>query len=371
MVLFFAFALKAQNNVGIGTTTPHPSAILEVTDSSRGVLIPRTDTMGVLEYVNTLNPNPGIADGLMIFDTNLNTYLYYNELDGAWKNLLNLVGPRGYRGATGPTGPRGDTGVVNDWRDSSGFDQKILGRDTCGDWFFDASNGRIWGVWCDTLGGNKPRMWRDTVIWDKPIGNLQAPDERIFAFNLPCGTPLLESMANDTAIVVMKNIQGLSQSITVFPDENAYIWFAGFGTASKAFDGQDMSYAQYDVQIGNDEYYRSGNVQQIVSIGPNGPPSNSGRADFAGWYVSGFYFLEGDITDPCDCRCFTPYQKVGCGCSYSSKTVDLQVKGGNRYSGSSTTSFLVLADAITKENVGHLEIFCIIRRNPDALPRKR
>jgi hypothetical protein len=321
--------------------------------------------------MNSLNPNPGIADGLMIFDTNLNTYLYYNEVEGVWKNLLKLVGPRGDRGAMGPTGPRGDTGTVNDWRDSLGFDQKVLGRDTCGDWFFDGNTGRIWRLWCDTLGGGKPRMWRDTVLWDLPIGNLMAPDERMYTFNLPCGTVLLESMANDTSIVVMKSIQGLSQSITVQADEVAYIWFSGHGTASKAFSGEDMSYAQYDIQIGNQQFYRSGNVQQIVSIGPNGPPANSGRADFVGWYLSGFHVLEGDLTDPIDCRCFTPYQKPTCSCSYNSKTIDIQVKAGNRYSGSSTTSFLVLSDEITKENVGHLEIFVIIRRNPKALPRKK
>jgi len=372
LLLFTAGKLHAQNNVGIGTTTPHPSAILEVSDSSRGVLIPRTDTLSVLNYVNTLTPNPGIADGLIIFDINLNTYVYYDLVQDDWKVLLDLVGPVGAKGVTGPTGPMGDTGLVNDWRDSSGFDEIVLKKDTCGDWFFDASNGRVWKLWCDTLGGMKPRKWIDTVLWDKPIGNLTPPDERIFAISLTYSdnsSAFLESMANDSAIVVMKAIPGLNQSITVEPDEVAYIWVSAHGTVGKAFAGSDMSYAQYDLSLGGDEYFRTDNMQSIFSIGANHPVS--GRADLVGWHISGQYVFVGDITDPIDCRCGTPYQKATCLCSYGSKTTSITLRGGNRYSASANTSFLILADGPSKETVAHLDVFVIIRRNPKALPRKR
>ena len=86
--LFAISGLSAQQNVGIGTDSPHPSVLLQISDSSRGVLIPRTDTMAVLEYTDGLNPSPGIANGLLIFDTLVNTYLYYEEVSGLWKNLL-------------------------------------------------------------------------------------------------------------------------------------------------------------------------------------------------------------------------------------------------------------------------------------------
>jgi len=362
----------SQDNVGIGTTNPHPSVILQIDDSSRGVLIPRTDTLAILNYVNTLTPNPGIANGLLIFDTLINTYTYFDEVDGYWKILIDLVGPQGKRGPQGPQGPQGDTGLINDWRDSIGFDERVLVKDTCGDWFFDASNGRIWKLWCDTFGGTKPRKWIDTVLWDKPIGNLMPPDERIYAISQSYSDfspAFLESMANDSAIVVMKDIPGLSQALTLDPDEEVYFWIAGFGTVGKAFAGSDMSYAQYDISIGGQEYYRIGNMQHIVSIGPNHPTSS--QADLAGFYLSANGIFTGDFTDPIDCRCGTPFQKPSCLCSYGSTIIDIKLKGGNRYSGSANTTFLILADGPSKETVAHLEVFLIIRRSPGALPRKQ
>ena len=184
LLLLLAHFLRAQDNTGIGTSKPHPSAILEVRDSARGVLIPSTDTLSIKEYVATLNPNPGIADGLLIFDTILNTYLYYDALANDWRALIDLVGNRGAAGPQGPRGPRGDTGLVNDWRDSASFDEIVLGRDTCYDWFFIFQTGEVWRMWCDdTIGGSGPSKWIDTVLWDKPIGNLMAPDENVYAFS--------------------------------------------------------------------------------------------------------------------------------------------------------------------------------------------
>jgi len=41
-ILFLAFLqLSGQSNVGVGTTTPDPSSILDVQSSSQGILVPR------------------------------------------------------------------------------------------------------------------------------------------------------------------------------------------------------------------------------------------------------------------------------------------------------------------------------------------
>jgi hypothetical protein len=64
--------------VGIGTTTPHPSAVLDVSGSSGGLLIPR---MNFTERNAIASP----AKGLIVFITN-DSSLYY--FDGNWQKLV-------------------------------------------------------------------------------------------------------------------------------------------------------------------------------------------------------------------------------------------------------------------------------------------
>ena len=103
--IMFISDLQAQNNVGIGTTVPHPSALLELEATNMGILIPRTDT--------NLITNP--ATGLLIFQ-NADTQFYY--FDGTWwKQAIGPQGPAGFDGATGAQGPTGPTG--NDGADGA------------------------------------------------------------------------------------------------------------------------------------------------------------------------------------------------------------------------------------------------------------
>ena len=79
-------ALNAQvNNVGIGTTTPDPSAKLEVNATDQGFLVPRLDQ----SQENQL-PNP--ANGLLIYNTGIDNtvfsgFRYYG--DNVWNTLLS------------------------------------------------------------------------------------------------------------------------------------------------------------------------------------------------------------------------------------------------------------------------------------------
>jgi hypothetical protein len=41
LILFFISFNSYSQNIGIGTTAPHPSAALDITDTARGLLIPR------------------------------------------------------------------------------------------------------------------------------------------------------------------------------------------------------------------------------------------------------------------------------------------------------------------------------------------
>ncbi len=91
LFLVFVYSLSAngQNNAGIGTTTPDPSAILDLTSTDKGLLIPR---MTGAQRVAISSP----ATGLVVFQTD--TYgsppatpgFYYYETTfsgGTWKRV--------------------------------------------------------------------------------------------------------------------------------------------------------------------------------------------------------------------------------------------------------------------------------------------
>ncbi len=90
----------AQNNIGIGTPTPDPSAILDLTASDKGFLAPRLTTA---QRLAISTPGPG----LLVYDTNIGCYFYYN---GQWNSLCQLSGPTGATGAPGVQGVTGPTG---------------------------------------------------------------------------------------------------------------------------------------------------------------------------------------------------------------------------------------------------------------------
>jgi hypothetical protein len=69
---------NAQNSIGIGTATPHSSALLEINSNNKGLLIPRLSTAQ-----RTAIASP--ATGLLVFDTDTNSIWAYDGT--AWKNL--------------------------------------------------------------------------------------------------------------------------------------------------------------------------------------------------------------------------------------------------------------------------------------------
>lgn len=76
-LLIISYSLFAQN-VGIGTTTPHSSAALEINNNSKGVLIP---TMTAAQRNLITSP----AKGLMVYDTTNNAHYFYNG--NTWKPI--------------------------------------------------------------------------------------------------------------------------------------------------------------------------------------------------------------------------------------------------------------------------------------------
>jgi hypothetical protein len=73
----------AQNNVGIGTTSPNTSAILDLSSTTKGLLIPRMTTAQRTAIASA-------ATGLLVFDTDTKTIWAYEG--AAWKNLYSSGG---------------------------------------------------------------------------------------------------------------------------------------------------------------------------------------------------------------------------------------------------------------------------------------
>lgn len=68
--LFCLLSLFAQENVGIGTSSPNSSAQLEIKSSSKGLLMPR-----LLTAERNAIANP--ATGLMVFDLDKNCFYFF------------------------------------------------------------------------------------------------------------------------------------------------------------------------------------------------------------------------------------------------------------------------------------------------------
>ena len=64
-------------SVGIGTASPDPSALLDITSTSKGALIPR---MSTAQRTGISSP----AAGLLVYDTTTDSFWYY---DSIWHNL--------------------------------------------------------------------------------------------------------------------------------------------------------------------------------------------------------------------------------------------------------------------------------------------
>lgn len=76
---FLVFAAYSQN-VGIGTNAPNSSAQLDVTSTTRGLLIPR---MTSKQRIAIVTP----ANGLMVYDINLSGFYFYNGT--SWNPVNN------------------------------------------------------------------------------------------------------------------------------------------------------------------------------------------------------------------------------------------------------------------------------------------
>ncbi|MFD2908947.1 hypothetical protein ACFSX9_09375 [Flavobacterium ardleyense] len=82
-VFMFLFTMQyAFAQVGINTTTPHPSSILDVSSAEKGMLAPRLTTVQRLAITTP-------AESLLVYDTTEKGFYYYNNTSSSWIKLAN------------------------------------------------------------------------------------------------------------------------------------------------------------------------------------------------------------------------------------------------------------------------------------------
>ncbi|ULC58058.1 hypothetical protein MBM09_09005 [Flaviramulus sp. BrNp1-15] len=82
LLAFFSFSFSAISQVGIGTTTPDASSVLDVNSTTQGVLTPRMTTAQ-----RTAIATP--ANGLLVYDTTENSFYFYKS--SAWTKIDSKV----------------------------------------------------------------------------------------------------------------------------------------------------------------------------------------------------------------------------------------------------------------------------------------
>lgn len=77
MLFFMIVTTNLFAQVGIGTITPNASSVLDVSSTTQGMLTPRMTTA-------QKNAIASPADGLMVYDTDLKAFYYYNQSVTSW-----------------------------------------------------------------------------------------------------------------------------------------------------------------------------------------------------------------------------------------------------------------------------------------------
>ena len=84
LLLSISIITNAQISVNTSGETANASAMLDVSSTDKGMLIPRMTTAQ-----RTAIANP--ADGLLVFDTNTDSFWYYNSTAAEWQKVGNAV----------------------------------------------------------------------------------------------------------------------------------------------------------------------------------------------------------------------------------------------------------------------------------------
>lgn len=84
LIAFIYTTSFGQNNVGLGTLTPNPQAILDVESDDKGILIPSFSTLNR----NTLGSSlSNIDNGMLVYDEDLTVFFYWDGPNLQWASI--------------------------------------------------------------------------------------------------------------------------------------------------------------------------------------------------------------------------------------------------------------------------------------------
>jgi hypothetical protein len=123
-------------SVGVNTPTPDPSAILDISATDKGLLIPRVDST---QRSNIVNP----ATGLMVYDTDSKSFWHY---DGEWIEISSKASDIWLKKSTIESATRSDTAIffpgnVAIGKDTSSATLNVYSKDFYGIDIHRQSNG--------------------------------------------------------------------------------------------------------------------------------------------------------------------------------------------------------------------------------------
>lgn len=72
IAILVCLQMSVFSQLGINTTSPHSSSVLDITSTNKGVLLPRLDSNSIN---NLAKPIP---EGLIVYNTTLHCLQYYN-----------------------------------------------------------------------------------------------------------------------------------------------------------------------------------------------------------------------------------------------------------------------------------------------------
>ncbi len=162
-------------NVGIGTTTPHNSAILELNSTSRGFLVPR---MTQAQRIAIATP----ATGLLVYQADGSSgYWYFNGTD--WVQLETTGNNWNITGNTGILDGVNFIGTVNNVPLNVRVNNQLSGR------IDHLNSNAFWGY--------QAGMNNTTGIWNTAVGDLALRSNTIGVYNTALGRGAL--LNNTTA----------------------------------------------------------------------------------------------------------------------------------------------------------------------------